>query len=189
MAKCRCVICCMAYKNREILITLPCQHQYHSKCITEWLRINKVTPHSYLVFVVSALACPLILLGPSGDTLNLTAGLMVLQVLLTVNLVGSWKSVLSTHTTGSSRYTLNFQPTCSFWHLQSKCFQSIFEFEELLFSTFSVISIHFVSRKCLFLTINDSKCYTYTTVSEPGMPRVHRGGIWILMGWSTWSCF
>ncbi|RWR87604.1 zinc finger protein [Cinnamomum micranthum f. kanehirae] len=39
-----CVICCMAYKNREILITLPCQHQYHSKCITEWLRINKACP-------------------------------------------------------------------------------------------------------------------------------------------------
>ncbi|KAF8379429.1 hypothetical protein HHK36_028864 [Tetracentron sinense] len=38
----KCVICYMAYKNREMLTTLPCQHQYHSNCITKWLKLNKV---------------------------------------------------------------------------------------------------------------------------------------------------
>ncbi|URD91264.1 Zinc finger, C3HC4 type (RING finger) [Musa troglodytarum] len=37
-----CVICCMAYKNRDKLIKLQCQHQYHKDCITRWLRFNKV---------------------------------------------------------------------------------------------------------------------------------------------------
>ncbi|URD97400.1 Zinc finger, C3HC4 type (RING finger) [Musa troglodytarum] len=37
----KCVICCMAYKNRDKLIKLPCQHQYHKVCITKWLKINK----------------------------------------------------------------------------------------------------------------------------------------------------
>ncbi|RRT85097.1 hypothetical protein B296_00002568 [Ensete ventricosum] len=38
----KCVICCMAYKNRDKLIKLSCQHQYHKVCITKWLKINKV---------------------------------------------------------------------------------------------------------------------------------------------------
>lgn len=39
-----CVICYMTYKNRDKLITLPCQHQYHKDCVTQWLRINKACP-------------------------------------------------------------------------------------------------------------------------------------------------
>ncbi|KAI0520518.1 hypothetical protein KFK09_007994 [Dendrobium nobile] len=39
-----CVICYMTYKNRDKLITLPCQHQYHKGCITKWLKINKACP-------------------------------------------------------------------------------------------------------------------------------------------------
>ncbi|KAJ0971121.1 hypothetical protein J5N97_019080 [Dioscorea zingiberensis] len=39
-----CVICCMAYKNKDALITLPCQHNYHSSCVTRWLKINKACP-------------------------------------------------------------------------------------------------------------------------------------------------
>ncbi|XP_043718156.1 E3 ubiquitin-protein ligase BIG BROTHER-like isoform X2 [Telopea speciosissima] len=39
-----CVICFTLYKNRDKLITLPCQHQYHSKCITPWLKLNKACP-------------------------------------------------------------------------------------------------------------------------------------------------
>lgn len=39
-----CVICCMAYKNRDKLTTLPCQHQYHRTCVAKWLKINKVCP-------------------------------------------------------------------------------------------------------------------------------------------------
>lgn len=39
-----CVICYMAYKNRDRLIILPCQHRYHKDCITRWLKINKACP-------------------------------------------------------------------------------------------------------------------------------------------------
>ncbi|XP_058085352.1 E3 ubiquitin-protein ligase BIG BROTHER-like isoform X3 [Magnolia sinica] len=39
-----CVICCMPYKNRDSLIKLPCQHQYHSNCVTQWLKLNKACP-------------------------------------------------------------------------------------------------------------------------------------------------
>lgn len=39
-----CVICCMAYKNRDKLIKLPCEHQYHQACVAKWLQINKVCP-------------------------------------------------------------------------------------------------------------------------------------------------
>ncbi|KAF6154434.1 hypothetical protein GIB67_028326 [Kingdonia uniflora] len=37
-----CVICYMTYKKKDVLTTLPCQHQYHSKCVTRWLKLNKV---------------------------------------------------------------------------------------------------------------------------------------------------
>ncbi|XP_062226488.1 E3 ubiquitin ligase BIG BROTHER-related-like isoform X2 [Phragmites australis] len=36
-----CVICCMAYKNRDRLTKLPCEHQYHQTCVAKWLQINK----------------------------------------------------------------------------------------------------------------------------------------------------
>ncbi|KAK3143944.1 hypothetical protein QOZ80_4AG0306950 [Eleusine coracana subsp. coracana] len=39
-----CVICCMAYKNRDKLTKLPCEHQYHQACVAKWLQINKVCP-------------------------------------------------------------------------------------------------------------------------------------------------
>ncbi|XP_008800799.2 E3 ubiquitin-protein ligase BIG BROTHER-like [Phoenix dactylifera] len=39
-----CVICQSTYKNRDKLITLPCKHYYHSKCISHWLKINKACP-------------------------------------------------------------------------------------------------------------------------------------------------
>lgn len=39
-----CVICYMEYKNRERLTTLPCRHQYHSECVTRWLKLNKACP-------------------------------------------------------------------------------------------------------------------------------------------------
>ncbi|CAA3001681.1 E3 ubiquitin ligase BIG BROTHER-like [Olea europaea subsp. europaea] len=39
-----CVICCAEYKNGAKLITLPCAHQYHSVCITHWLKLNKNCP-------------------------------------------------------------------------------------------------------------------------------------------------
>ncbi|MCL7040560.1 hypothetical protein MKW94_011028 [Papaver nudicaule] len=39
-----CVICCMEYKNRDILTKLPCQHLYHSTCVTQWLKLKKACP-------------------------------------------------------------------------------------------------------------------------------------------------
>lgn len=39
-----CVICRDGYKNGAKLTTLPCAHQYHSKCITTWLQQNKQCP-------------------------------------------------------------------------------------------------------------------------------------------------
>lgn len=39
-----CVICHEEYRNQERLIALPCSHQYHSKCITRWLKLNKTCP-------------------------------------------------------------------------------------------------------------------------------------------------
>ncbi|XP_039122941.1 E3 ubiquitin ligase BIG BROTHER-related-like [Dioscorea cayenensis subsp. rotundata] len=39
-----CVICRLAYKKRDELITLPCQHIYHSHCVSRWLKINKACP-------------------------------------------------------------------------------------------------------------------------------------------------
>jgi len=39
-----CVICCMAYNNRDRLTQLPCGHQYHQACVAKWLQINKVCP-------------------------------------------------------------------------------------------------------------------------------------------------
>ncbi|XAR65868.1 hypothetical protein NMG60_11011854 [Bertholletia excelsa] len=39
-----CVICYTNFRNREKLIILPCAHQYHSECIAQWLRLNKLCP-------------------------------------------------------------------------------------------------------------------------------------------------
>lgn len=40
----QCVICYTPYKNREVIMTLPCSHSYHSECIRRWLKINKACP-------------------------------------------------------------------------------------------------------------------------------------------------
>ncbi|KAF8379393.1 hypothetical protein HHK36_028827 [Tetracentron sinense] len=47
-----CVICYMAYKNQDKLTTLPCQHQYHSKCITTWLKLHKVCHFANIIIIV-----------------------------------------------------------------------------------------------------------------------------------------
>jgi len=39
-----CVICCTNFESGVYLITLPCAHQYHSKCVTQWLKISKTCP-------------------------------------------------------------------------------------------------------------------------------------------------
>ncbi|GMH29557.1 hypothetical protein Nepgr_031400 [Nepenthes gracilis] len=40
----KCVICYEAYENRQNITTLPCAHQYHSKCIKRWLVQQKICP-------------------------------------------------------------------------------------------------------------------------------------------------
>ncbi|KAH8503021.1 hypothetical protein H0E87_014368, partial [Populus deltoides] len=39
-----CVICRLDYENGETLTLLSCKHSYHSECINNWLKINKVCP-------------------------------------------------------------------------------------------------------------------------------------------------
>lgn len=48
-----CVICQSEFNFGERLIKLPCLHQYHTKCISEWLKMKKVKKNkkSWLSFV------------------------------------------------------------------------------------------------------------------------------------------
>ncbi|KAI3508258.1 hypothetical protein L1887_23264 [Cichorium endivia] len=39
-----CVICQSEFNFGERLITLPCSHQYHTKCISDWLKLKKNCP-------------------------------------------------------------------------------------------------------------------------------------------------
>ncbi|KAL8233024.1 hypothetical protein R6Q57_002802 [Mikania cordata] len=39
-----CVICQMDFNYGQWLITLPCLHQYHTKCISDWLKLKKNCP-------------------------------------------------------------------------------------------------------------------------------------------------
>ncbi|XP_010515040.1 PREDICTED: E3 ubiquitin ligase BIG BROTHER-related-like [Camelina sativa] len=41
----RCVVCQMEFEERESLVVLrPCDHPYHSDCITKWLETKKICP-------------------------------------------------------------------------------------------------------------------------------------------------
>lgn len=39
-----CAVCYEAYKNKQSVTSLPCLHQYHTKCITCWLKQSKACP-------------------------------------------------------------------------------------------------------------------------------------------------
>ena len=61
----RCVVCRHEYEEGDAMLTLPCKHNYHSECIQQWLRINKVSENTPLcdlivtcmaVFVVNSCA-------------------------------------------------------------------------------------------------------------------------------------
>lgn len=41
---CRCVICQVEFEGGEMLVALPCDHPYHSDCISKWLQIGKICP-------------------------------------------------------------------------------------------------------------------------------------------------
>ncbi|KAF9613586.1 hypothetical protein IFM89_009256 [Coptis chinensis] len=38
----QCVICWLEYEDEDTLTMLSCKHSYHSECINNWLKINKV---------------------------------------------------------------------------------------------------------------------------------------------------
>ena len=40
----QCQVCLTEYKTGDSLVNLPCKHEYHDKCIKEWL---KVTRHKF----------------------------------------------------------------------------------------------------------------------------------------------
>lgn len=40
----RCVICQVEYEEGEVVVALPCEHSYHSECITNWLQVKKICP-------------------------------------------------------------------------------------------------------------------------------------------------
>ena len=37
-----CVVCMMNYSNKEKLRRLPCNHDFHAKCIDKWLKVNLI---------------------------------------------------------------------------------------------------------------------------------------------------
>ena len=39
-----CVICMSHFKNSQQIRVLPCQHEYHSKCIARWFTMNSSCP-------------------------------------------------------------------------------------------------------------------------------------------------
>ena len=39
-----CVICMSHFKNGQHIRVLPCQHEYHSKCIARWFTMNSSCP-------------------------------------------------------------------------------------------------------------------------------------------------
>lgn len=55
----RCVICQIEYEDEESLVALPCEHPYHSECISKWLQIKKCCPVcSYEVSSSSSSSAP-----------------------------------------------------------------------------------------------------------------------------------
>lgn len=39
-----CTVCQENFKFGKLVMTLPCSHPYHSKCITKWLKLKKTCP-------------------------------------------------------------------------------------------------------------------------------------------------
>lgn len=46
-----CVICRLDYEDGETLTVLSCKHSYHSECINNWLKINKVCSYTFNFYI------------------------------------------------------------------------------------------------------------------------------------------
>jgi hypothetical protein len=42
--KAECSICTDNFNSGDLLISLPCEHEYHSACIESWLKLNATCP-------------------------------------------------------------------------------------------------------------------------------------------------
>lgn len=38
---CRCVVCFSDFEARQLLRVLPCNHEFHAKCVDKWLKVGK----------------------------------------------------------------------------------------------------------------------------------------------------
>ena len=45
----QCVICQENFEEKESVISLPCMHSYHSKCIRKWFKTNNTCPICKLI--------------------------------------------------------------------------------------------------------------------------------------------
>lgn len=37
---CRCVVCFSDFEVRQLLRVLPCNHEFHAKCVDKWLKVR-----------------------------------------------------------------------------------------------------------------------------------------------------
>lgn len=45
----RCVVCMCDFESRQLLRVLPCNHEFHAKCVDKWLKVKS----SYREFIMS----------------------------------------------------------------------------------------------------------------------------------------
>lgn len=38
----RCVVCFSDFEARQLLRVLPCNHEFHAKCVDKWLKVRPV---------------------------------------------------------------------------------------------------------------------------------------------------
>ena len=53
-----CVVCMSDYVNREKLRRLPCNHDFHAKCIDRWLKVRLSNSSTIKLFKVRVVAVP-----------------------------------------------------------------------------------------------------------------------------------